>query len=186
MHNNTHQPIVVALEGAVPQIDQTAFLAPGCAVTGDVRIGADASVWYGASLRGDYVPITVGARSNIQDNATLHADPGFSCVIHDDVTIGHNAVVHGATVESGSIIGMGAVVMNGAVIGAGSLVAGGAVVMPGTRVPAGSLLAGTPAKVRRPTTAEEQAQFLDGAATYVRNAQRHRNAQAHQQQATES
>lgn len=166
----------MSLGAATPRISDSAFLAPGCAITGDVRIAAEASVWYGASLRGDYVPVSVGARSNVQDNATLHADPGFPCDVGEDVTIGHNAVVHGCTVEAGCVIGMGSVIMNGAVIGAGSLVAGGAVVMPGTRVPAGSLVAGTPAKVRRPTTDAEREQFVHSAAVYVENARRHKSA----------
>lgn len=176
MTDSTRQHFVIALGDAAPVIADSAFLAPGCAVTGDVRIGAEASVWYGASLRGDYVPVSLGARSNVQDNATLHADPGFSCEIGEDVTIGHNAVVHGCTIEAGCVIGMGSVIMNGAVIGTGSLVAGGAVVMPGTQVPAGSLVAGIPAKVRRPTSDAERQGFLRNAAVYVENARRHRSA----------
>lgn len=176
MKNSIGKHFIIALGDAAPDISDSAFLAPGCAVTGDVRIGPEASVWYGASLRGDYVPVSVGARSNVQDNATLHADPGFPCEVGDDVTIGHNAVVHGCRVEDGCVIGMGAVIMNGAVIGAGSLVAGGAVVMPGTNVPAGSLVAGTPAKVRRPTSEAEREGFLRNAAVYVENARRHQSA----------
>ncbi|HHV22829.1 MAG TPA: gamma carbonic anhydrase family protein [Propionibacterium sp.] len=176
MHTDERNPLILALGEAVPDIDDTAFIAPGSAITGDVRVGADASVWYGASLRGDYVPVSIGARSNVQDNATLHADPGFPCDVQEDVTIGHNAVVHGCTVEPGCVIGMSAVIMNGAVIGAGSLVAGGAVVMPGTKVPPGSLVAGMPAKVRRPTSDTEREQFLRSAATYVENAKRHKAA----------
>ncbi|MDO5683317.1 MAG: gamma carbonic anhydrase family protein, partial [Propionibacteriaceae bacterium] len=173
MRNDEQIPLILGLDENRPTIDDSAFLAPGCAVIGDVRIGVDASVWYGASIRGDYVSVAVGDRSNVQDNATLHADPGFPCEVGQDVTIGHNAVVHGCTVGDGCVIGMGAVVMNGAVIGEGSLVAGGAVVMPGAQVPPGSLVAGTPAKVRRPTTEAEREQFRTSAATYVENARRH-------------
>lgn len=176
MIDSTRKHFVMALGDAAPDIAESAFLAPGCAVTGDVRIGAEASVWYGASLRGDYVPVALGARSNVQDNATLHADPGFPCEVGEDVTIGHNAVVHGCTIEAGCVIGMGSVIMNGAVIRAGSLVAGGAVVMPGTEVPPGSLVAGTPAKVRRPTSDAEREGFLRSAAVYVENARRHKSA----------
>lgn len=170
------EPVIVTLDGAVPAIARSAFLAPGTAVSGRVTIGEDASVWYGASLRADYDDVSLGDRTNVQDNATLHADPGFPCVVGEDVTIGHNAVVHGCTVEDGCVIGMGAVIMNGAVIGAGSMVAGGAVVMPGTRVPPGSLIAGLPATVRRPTSKEERAHFLHNAQTYAENARRHRAA----------
>lgn len=170
------EPVILTLGTAQPHVPESAFLAPGCSVVGEVSLGADASVWYGASLRADYETVRVGARSNVQDNATLHADPGFPCTVGDDVTIGHNAVVHGCTIGDGCVIGMGSVIMNGAVIGAGSLVAGGAVVMPGTQIPAGSLVAGLPAKVRRPTSEDEQAQFLRSAQTYCENATRHRAA----------
>lgn len=170
------EPVIVSLEGAVPSIAPSAFLAPGAAVSGRVTIGEHASVWYGASLRADYDDVSLGARTNVQDNATLHADPGFPCVIGEDVTIGHNAVVHGCTVEDGCVIGMGAVIMNGAMIGAGSMVAGGAVVMPGTQVPPASLVAGLPAHVRRPTSDEERAHFVQNAHTYAENARRHRIA----------
>lgn len=176
MADLTSKPIILSLDDAVPDIADSAFLAPGCAVTGAVTVAEDASVWYGASLRGDYTTVSLGARSNVQDNATLHADPGFPCVVGDDVTIGHNAVVHGCTIESGCVIGMGAVVMNGAVVGAGSLIAGGAVVMPGTEVPPGSLVAGMPGKVRRPTSDSERAKFFTSAETYAENARRHRAA----------
>lgn len=172
------RPYVVALGSDAPIIATTAFLAPGSAVTGAVTLGEQTSVWYGASLRGDMTTVRLGARSNVQDNATLHGDPGFACQVGEDVTIGHNAVVHGCTIESGCVIGMGAVIMNGAAIGAGSLVAGGAVVMPGTKVPPGSLVAGVPGKVRRPTSESERQGFLRNAAVYVGNAERHRAALA--------
>ncbi|MDO5501182.1 MAG: gamma carbonic anhydrase family protein [Propionibacteriaceae bacterium] len=174
MRNQEQKPLVRAVGELTPEVAESAFLAPGCAVIGDVKIGENASIWYGAALRGDMTTVSVGARSNVQDNATLHADPGFPCEVREDVTIGHNAVVHGCTVEAGCVVGMGAVIMNGAVIGTGSLVAGGAVVMPGTKVPPGSLVAGTPGKVRRPTSEAEREQFLRSAQTYVDNGVRHR------------
>lgn len=181
MHNPQHPgAYVTGIDGENPTIADTAFLAHGVSVTGAVTLGDQVSVWYGASLRADYTTVRVGDRSNVQDNATLHGDPGFPCEIGADVTIGHNAVVHGCTVEDGCVIGMGAVVMNGAVIGAGSLVAGGAVVMPGTKVPPGSLVAGLPAKVRRPTTEAEREGFLTSATVYAENAERHRRAHANQ------
>ncbi len=184
MRNASDQAVILSLPDAAPQIADSAFVAPGAAVSGAVSLGEDASVWYGASLRADYVPVTIGARSNVQDNATLHGDPGFPCVVGEDVTIGHNAVVHGCVVEDGCVIGMGSVIMNGAVIGAGSLVAGGAVVMPGTKVPPGSLVAGLPGKVRRPTTDEERAGFLRSATVYAENARRHREALAQRDSTT--
>lgn len=170
------RPYVTGLGADIPVIAGSAFLAPGSAVTGAVTLGEQSSVWYGASLRGDMTAVRLGDRSNVQDSATLHGDPGFPCEVAEDVTIGHNAVVHGCTIEAGCVIGMGAVVMNGAVIGAGSLVAGGAVVMPGTQVPPGSLVAGIPGKVRRPTSEAEREGFLRNAAAYVQNAARHQAA----------
>ncbi|MFJ6087110.1 gamma carbonic anhydrase family protein [Streptomyces sp. NPDC092369] len=152
----THEALITGIGGREPRIDGTAFVAPTASVIGDVTLGAGASVWYGAVLRGDVERISVGARANIQDNCTLHADPGFPVSIGERVSVGHNAVVHGATVEDDCLIGMGATVLNGAVIGAGSLVAAQALVLQGTQVPPGSLVAGVPAKVRRELTAEER------------------------------
>ncbi|WP_035757796.1 gamma carbonic anhydrase family protein [Granulicoccus phenolivorans] len=171
-------PFVHPIGEHTPQIDDTAFLAPGTFVTGDVRVGPEASIWYGTSVRGDTTTITLGARSNVQDNSALHADPGAPLTIGANVTIGHRAVVHGCTIEDGCLIGMGSVVMNHAVIGAGSLVAAGAVVLEGTEVPPGSLVAGMPAKVRRALTDEEQARLLRSADTYVGLADRHRQSLA--------
>ncbi|WP_129312163.1 gamma carbonic anhydrase family protein [Streptomyces sp. L2] len=152
----THKALVVGIGGKEPRIDPEAFVAPTASVIGDVTLGAGASVWYGAVVRGDVERIVVGADANVQDNVTLHADPGFPVSVGERVSIGHNAVVHGATVEDDCLIGMGATVLNGAVIGAGSLVAAQALVPQGMVVPAGSLVAGVPAKVRRELSREER------------------------------
>ena len=152
----THRALITGIGGRDPKVDADAFVAPTSSVIGDVTLEPGASVWYGAVLRGDVERISVGARSNIQDNCTLHADPGFPVTIGERVSVGHNAVVHGATVEDDCLIGMGATVLNGAVIGAGSLVAAQALVPQGMRVPPGSLVAGVPAKVRRELTEEER------------------------------
>ncbi|NNN37555.1 gamma carbonic anhydrase family protein [Streptomyces sp. S3(2020)] len=152
----THKALITGIGGREPKIDEEAFVAPTASVIGDVTLEAGASVWYGAVVRGDVERISVGARSNIQDNCTLHADPGFPVTIGERVSVGHNAVVHGATVEDDCLVGMGATVLNGAVIGAGSLVAAQALVPQGMRVPPGSLVAGVPAKVRRELTEEEK------------------------------
>ncbi|MDT0435729.1 MULTISPECIES: gamma carbonic anhydrase family protein [Streptomyces] len=148
--------LITEFGGKEPRIDEEAFVAPNATVIGDVTLLAGASVWYGAVLRGDVEGISVGARSNVQDNCTLHADPGFPVRIGERVSVGHNAVVHGATVGDDCLIGMGATVLNGAVIGAGSLVAAQALVPQGMQVPPGSLVAGVPAKVRRELTEEER------------------------------
>ncbi|MGX1268582.1 gamma carbonic anhydrase family protein [Streptomyces phaeoluteigriseus] len=152
----THQALIVGIGGREPKVDEEAFVAPTCSVIGDVTLAAGASVWYGAVLRGDVERISVGARSNIQDNCTLHADPGFPVTIGERVSVGHNAVVHGASVGDDCLIGMGATVLNGAVIGAGSLVAAQALVPQGMEVPPGSLVAGVPARIRRELTEEER------------------------------
>ncbi|MEU7055856.1 gamma carbonic anhydrase family protein [Streptomyces sp. NPDC046197] len=152
----THKALIASIGGRKPRVDQEAFVAPTATVIGDVSLGAGTSVWYGAVLRGDVEKIAVGASSNVQDNCTLHADPGFPVSVGERVSIGHNAVVHGATVEDDCLIGMGATVLNGAVIGAGSLVAAQALVPQGMRVPPGSLVAGVPARVRRELTEEER------------------------------
>lgn len=170
------RPLLLTIDGKAPAVDSTAFLAPTSAVSGDVVIAARASVFYGASIRGDLAPIRIGHESNVQDNAVLHADPGAPCTVGARVTIGHGAVVHGCTVEDDCLIGMHATVMNHALIGSGSLVAAGSVVLEGTRVPPRSLVAGTPGKVRRKLTDEECSAMNRGAMDYVAQAQLHNEA----------
>ncbi|MDQ1043688.1 gamma carbonic anhydrase family protein [Streptomyces sp. V4I2] len=148
--------LITGIGGKEPNIHEEAFVAPTSSVIGDVTLEAGASIWYGAVVRGDVERISVGAQSNIQDNCTLHADPGFPVTIGKRVSVGHNAVVHGATVGDDCLVGMGATVLNGAVIGAGSLVAAQALVPQGMQVSPGSLVAGVPAKVRRELTEEER------------------------------
>jgi carbonic anhydrase/acetyltransferase-like protein (isoleucine patch superfamily) len=157
---------VLSVSGKTPLIDASAFLAAGARVIGDVRMAEGSSVWYNAVLRADGDSITVGPGSNLQDNVSVHVDHGKPVVIGENVSVGHNAVVHGCRIEDGSLIGMGAVVLNGAVIGAGSLVAGGAVVLEGSVIPPGSLVAGVPAKVRRQLSHDERAALVRNAETY--------------------
>ncbi len=129
-------------------IAPTAFIAPGAVLVGDVTVEDDASVWYGCILRGDIEPITVGARSNLQDGTIVHVDPGYPAVIGPDVTIGHRAVIHGCVLEAGCLIGMGAVLLTGSRVGAGALIAAGALLREGFHVPPHTLAAGVPAKLR--------------------------------------
>ncbi|MCI2417194.1 gamma carbonic anhydrase family protein [Saccharopolyspora sp. K220] len=171
------QSFTLTIDGISPQIDPAAFVAHGAALIGRVRLAAGASIWYNTVLRGDRENISVGAESNIQDGCVVHADPGFPAEIKTRVTVGHKAVLHGCTVEDDCLIGMGAVVLNGARIGAGSLVAAGAVILEGTEIPPGSMVAGTPGKVRRALTAEEQARLKIAAEHYVTMAAKHREAQ---------
>ncbi|MET7972620.1 gamma carbonic anhydrase family protein [Streptomyces mirabilis] len=172
----TQQALIMGIGGKDPQVDPEAFTAPMSVVIGDVTLHAGASVWYGAVLRADFGPIVIGADSNIQDNCTLHVDPGFPITIGERVSVGHNAVLHGATVEDDCLIGMGATVLNGAVIGAGSLVAAQALVPQGMQVPPGSLVAGVPAKVKRPLTEEERQGLTLNGTFYVDLAKTHKEA----------
>ncbi|MEV7205211.1 MULTISPECIES: gamma carbonic anhydrase family protein [unclassified Streptomyces] len=172
----TQQALIMGIGGKDPKVDAEAFVAPTASVVGDVTLHAGAGVWYGAVLRGDVERISVGASSNVQDNCTLHADPGFPVTVGERVSIGHNAVVHGATVEDDCLIGMGATVLNGAVIGAGSLVAAQALVPQGMRVPPGSLVAGVPAKVKRELTEEERQGITLNGTMYAALAGQHRDA----------
>ncbi|WP_439592596.1 gamma carbonic anhydrase family protein [Microbacterium sp.] len=169
---------VLSVSGLSPVLHATSFVAAGARVIGAVTLGEGASVWYNAVLRADGDTITVGARSNLQDNVAVHVDRGSPVLIGSDVSVGHNAVVHGCTIGDGSLIGMGAVVLNGAVIGAGSLVAAGAVVLEGTVVPPGSLVAGVPAKVRRELTPDEKDALLRNAAAYLAHTAQHEDAVA--------
>ena len=156
-----------------PDVDEAAWLAPTATVIGGAAIAAEASVFYGAVLRADLEQIRIGAGTNVQDNAVIHADPGFPARIGAGVSIGHGAVLHGCTVEDGCLVGMNATVLNGAVIGTGSLIAAGALVLQGTVIPPRSLVAGVPGKVRRQLTDDEIQSCRTNALTYVRLARQH-------------
>jgi carbonic anhydrase/acetyltransferase-like protein (isoleucine patch superfamily) len=143
-------------------------------VLGDVRLGADASVWYQTVLRADMEPITVGARSNIQDLSMVHVDEGVPCTIGSDVGVGHRAILHGCTIEDRCLIGMGSVLLNNVHVGAGSVIGAGAVVPEGMRIPPGSLVLGVPAKVVRPVDPALEERIRSTVDHYVRLARLHR------------
>jgi len=152
--------IVLPFDGKQPRLGARVFVAETAAIIGDVEVGDDSSIWFGAVLRGDVHRIRIGARTNIQDNCTFHVTTGMWPVsLADEVTVGHSAVVHGCTVERGALIGMGSRVLDGAVVGERALVAAGAVVGEGMHVPPRTLVAGVPAKVKRELTAEELARL---------------------------
>jgi len=174
MERSAASGLVLPHAGRAPRIDPSAFVAPTATVVGDVELGADSGVFYGAVVRGDRSPVRLGAGSNLQDNVVVHSDPDHPCTIGAGVSVGHGAVVHGCTVEDGVLVGMNATVLNGAVVGTGSLVAAGAVVLEGTVVPPRSLVAGVPAKVRRELTAQEQEKVRANARTYVQLSAEHR------------
>jgi carbonic anhydrase/acetyltransferase-like protein (isoleucine patch superfamily) len=159
-----------------PAIHPEAWIAPGAVVVGRVTLGREASVWYGSVLRADEDEIVVGAGCNIQDQCCLHVDDGEPVILEDRVSLGHRAVVHGAHVEAGALIGIGAVVLGRAHIGAGSLIAAGAVVTPGARIPAGVLAAGVPARVLRELTAADRDTFAATPERYAERARLHRAA----------
>ena len=149
------------------QCHESVFIAPGAVVLGDVTIGEHSSVWFNAVIRGDTEAILIGRQTNIQDGCILHADAGFPCTLGDRVTLGHGAIVHGATIEDDVMIGMRAVVMNGARIGRGSIVAVGAIVLEDLHVPPGSVVMGTPAVVKRQATEKDAARIQHAAEHYV-------------------
>lgn len=164
--------MIYELDGIRPQIDPTAWVAPTAVLIGNVIIGPRANIWFGAVLRGDNEPIVVGEGSNIQENSVLHTDMGFPLTIGANCTVGHKAMLHGCTIEAGSLIGMGATLLNGAKIGAGSLVGACALVTEGKEIPPGSLVMGAPAKVVRELDAAAKARLLKSAEDYQANAAR--------------
>lgn len=161
------------------KVHPTAFIAENATIVGDVTIGPESSVWYGAVIRADTTPVTIGEQTNIQDGCILHADPGFPAVIGDRVTIGHGAIVHGATVEDDALIGMRAVVLNGAKVGRGSIVGSGAVVAEGASIPPNSLALGIPARVVRELAPEQTRRIKESALAYVEHAKEHKASQEH-------
>ena len=145
------------------------WIAPGAHVIGDVRLGRDVGIWFGAVLRGDKEPLTIGDGSNIQEHVVIHADPGFPVRIGAGVTVGHRAIVHGCTIGDGTLIGMGATVLNGARIGSNCLIGAGALVTEGKDIPDGALVMGSPAKVVRMLGDEGRAGLRRPAEAYVQN-----------------
>lgn len=174
---------IVPFNGKEPQIHETAFVAPGCRIIGDVRIGEGASVWYNCVLRADVNYIEVGARSNIQDGTVVHCDedhgdirPGWPTIIGEDVLIGHMAMVHGAKLHDKSFVGLGAIVMDGCEIESGGMIAAGGMLTPKKIIKAGEMWGGRPAKKMRDLTDQQQAMNLMGVGHYVENAKAHKAA----------
>lgn len=170
------EPLILPINDHAPQIHAEAWVAPNATVVGQVTLAARSSIWYGATLRSEFESIEIGEGSNIQDGVSVHVDPGFPAMIGAGVSVGHNAVLHGCTIEDGCLIGMGAVVMNGARVGAGSLVAAGAVVAQGVVVPPRSLVAGVPGKVRRELGDDEVANNRNAGLAYEYLSGLHRSA----------
>ncbi|MCG2863537.1 MAG: gamma carbonic anhydrase family protein [Vulcanisaeta sp.] len=159
---------VISLGNKVPRIGRGVFIASTAYVIGDVTIGDNVSIWPFAVIRGDEDSVFIDRDSNVQDGVVIHTDVGFPVRIGRGVTIGHRAIVHGATIEDEVIIGMGAIVLNGAVIGSGSIIGAGAVVTPGTRIPPNSVAVGVPARVIRQATDEDIKYIRDNYMAYLR------------------
>lgn len=163
-----------SFDGKHPRIGRGVFLAETCALIGDVVVGDESSIWYATVVRGDVMPIRIGARTSVQDGTIVHVTSDrFGTTIGDDCTIGHGVIVHACTVEDRCLIGMGSTILDGARIGRGSLVGAGALVTPGTDIPPGSLVLGSPARVVRPIGPKELQQIEYGAAHYVELARRY-------------
>ena len=161
---------IFELDGQAPEFpaDGRYWIADSAAVIGRVRLKTDTSIWFNSVLRGDNEWIELGARSQIQDNATLHTDPGFPLTIGEDCVIGHNVVLHGCVIGGNSLVGMGAIVLNGARIGRNCLIGAGALVTEGKEFPDNSLIVGAPARVVRPLDEKAAAMIAHGADIYVR------------------
>jgi len=159
--------IILPYEGAWPVIAESAFVAPGAVVIGNVTIGDEASIWFNTTVRGDIAPITIGDRSNVQDGTLVHVNADAPVVIGEDVTVGHTAIVHGTVIEDRVLVGMGAIVMSYSRVGAGSVIAAGALVPERADVPAGSVMVGVPAKARPPLSDDQHAQLAGIHGRYV-------------------
>lgn len=168
--------MIISVGELAPRIDNEAWIASTASVIGDVFIAEDVSLWYNAVLRAEDAEITVGIGTNIQDGCVIHTDPGYPVTLGSMISVGHNATLHGCTVEDGVLIGMGATILNGARIGAGSLVAAGALIPENMVVPPHSLVAGVPAKVRRTLPDEEVEKLRVNAQNYLKLRDRYRAA----------
>lgn len=170
------EPLILSIRGRAPELHPESWVARNASVIGQVSLAARASVWYSATVRAEAEPIEIGAGTNIQDGATLHVDPGFPMRVGANVSVGHNAVLHGCEIEDGCLIGMGAVILNGAKIGAGSLIAASALIPQGAVIPPRSLVAGVPGKLRRELSDAEVAHNRNNAHVYQALIELHRDA----------
>jgi carbonic anhydrase/acetyltransferase-like protein (isoleucine patch superfamily) len=171
----TGHPGIAARLKKGPTIHPTAWVVPGATVIGDVTLEEESSVWFGAVLRGDINRIVIGPRSNIQDNAVVHIDTGDETNVGELVTVGHSAVVHACKIDNEVLVGMGAIILDGVEVGARSIIGANALVTLGTKIPPGSLVLGSPAKIRRQLTLEEQKDIPRWAWSYVESAKHYRD-----------
>lgn len=177
---NRSDVTILSIHGKTPKIHDTAFIAPGCRIIGDVEIGPDASVWYNCVIRADVNRIVIGARTNVQDGTVIHCESpsprrpeGFPTLIGEDVLIGHLAMVHGCILEDRAFVGLGSIVMDGCRIGSDAMLAAGAMLTPGKAMPSGQLWTGRPAAHARDLPEKAIAEMRAGVAHYVENARHH-------------
>ncbi|MGI9388872.1 MAG: gamma carbonic anhydrase family protein [Boseongicola sp.] len=168
---------IYVLDGVSPKLpeDDDYWIAPDANLIGNVTLESGASIWFGATLRGDTEPLTIGVGSNIQENSVVHADPGFPVLIGADCTIGHKAMIHGCTIGDGTLVGMGATILNGAQIGRGCLIGAGALITEGKVIPDGSLVMGMPGKVVRKLDDDGMARNLTSASGYRARMRRYKS-----------
>ena len=165
---------VLPYKGILPRIEPGVFVAPSASVVGDVTIGASSSIWYGTVVRGDVMPIRIGARTSIQDNAVVHATGGWAeTVVGDEVTVGHSVILHGCRIGHRVLVGMGTIVLDDAEIGEGTMVGAGSLVMARARIPAGVLAHGRPCKAVRDLRPDELEKVLEAARLYVQYGREH-------------
>jgi carbonic anhydrase/acetyltransferase-like protein (isoleucine patch superfamily) len=165
--------MIYAIDGREPAFGHRVFVAPSATVVGDVTVGDDVSVWFGAVLRGDVERLTIGRGTNIQDNSVCHSDPGSPLVVGADVTVGHNVILHGCRIGDGALIGMGSTILNDARIGPRCLVGANALITEGKEFPEGVLIVGAPARLIRPLTPEELARMAQSAPRYADRGRRY-------------
>ncbi len=171
------QPYIIPFNNIEPEIDRSAFIAPGVSIIGDVKVGADSNIWYGCVLRGDVHSIKIGARTNIQDGSIIHVTTDFSGTeVGDDVTVGHGAILHACTVEDFGFVGMGATVLDGARVEGFAMLAAGALLTPGKVIPSGQLWAGSPARYMRDLTDKEKEYTRWSAKHYAELGRAHKKA----------
>lgn len=168
--------MIVEFKGTLPSVDESAFVAETAVLTGKVSVGKNANIWYGAVLRGDMSDIVIGEDSNVQDNAVVHTGIKTPAIIGKGVTVGHGAIIHGASIGDNTLVGMGSIVLDGAKIGKNCIIGAGAVVTGGTEIPDGSLVLGTPAKVAKELSLPQIASNKINAAAYVKLGKEYKKA----------
>ena len=169
--------MIYTFNGKTPKIAESAFIADYVTITGDVSVGEESSIWFSTTIRGDLTPITIGNRVNIQDNSVLHQNAKDPLILEDNVTVGHQCILHSCIVREGALIGMGSTILDRAEIGEGALIGAGSLVPPGKVIPPNTLAMGRPAKVVRELTEEDKKGILNGVNDYVKKGQEYKKLQ---------